>query len=61
MKYTKAYVKEILNDWKDKSVFFNGSMTVAQCEMQLHSLGISYADSITITMALVIAGAKFSD
>lgn len=61
MKYTKAYAKEILNYWKDKSSFFNGSMTVAQCEMQLHSLGISEADSIMITMALVIAGAKFSD
>jgi hypothetical protein len=36
-------------------------MTVAQCEMQLHSLGISEADSIMITMALVIAGAKFTD
>lgn len=61
MRYTKSYAKEILDEWKHKSALFSGGMTVSKVEYQLTSLGISTADSIAITMALIIAGAKLSN
>jgi hypothetical protein len=58
---TKAYAKEILDLWKDKTPLFNGSLTEGQVEAQLRSVGITQENAIVITMALVIAGAKFAN
>lgn len=58
---TKAYAKDILNLWKDKSPLFNGSMTEGQLETYLDIHGIGQADRIVILTALVMAGAKFAN
>jgi hypothetical protein len=61
MKTTKAFAKEVLELWKDKSCLFNGSMTEGQFEAQLRCAGITQENAIVITMALVLAGAKFAN
>lgn len=60
-KSTKAYAKEILNLWKGKSPLFDGALSEAQFQGILEGYGIRTADAICITMACVIAGAKFKD
>ena len=61
MKYTKALAKEILDIWKDKTAFFDGSMTVGQLEsMLIYRMGFGQAEAYTIIMALILAGAKFA-
>lgn len=60
--YTKKFAKEILDLWKDKTGYFNGSITVGQFESMLqYRMGFGQAEAITITMALILAGAKFAD
>jgi hypothetical protein len=61
MKTTKAFAKEVLDLWKDKSCLFNGSMTEGQFQSKLECLGIRQEEAIVITMSLIVAGAKFSN
>lgn len=62
MKMTKTYAKEILNLWKDDTNYFNGSLTKGEFESMLqYRFGFGQAETIVITMALVMAGAKFAD
>lgn len=61
MRYTKKFAKEILDLWKDKTGYFDGSITAAYFENMLVSMGFGRAEAITITMALIVAGAKFAD
>lgn len=60
MLYTKKFAKEILDNWKNESSIFNGSYSISQLEFTLYSMGFSQADATAITMALVLAGAKFA-
>ena len=60
MRYTKKFAKEILDLWKNETNYFNGSMSEGQFETMLCCRGFSQAESITITMALILAGAKFA-
>lgn len=60
MKTTKVYAKEVFNLWKDKARCFNGAVTEGQFETMLQAMGFGQADAIVITMAMVLAGAKFS-
>lgn len=58
---TKKFAKEILDLWKDQTAFFDGSLTEGQFEnMLVYRMGFGRAEAITITMALILAGAKFS-
>ena len=62
MRYTKKFAKEILDLWKNDTNYFDGSMTEAQFESMLrYRMGFGEAETITITMALILAGAKFAD
>jgi hypothetical protein len=63
VRYTKKYAKEILDLWKDKTGYFDGSMTAEQFQSMLGFRvgGFSQAEVITITMALIMAGAKFAE
>ena len=59
---TKKAAKEILDLWKDETNYFNGTLTSAEFESMLrYRMGFGQAESITITMALILAGAKFAD
>ena len=58
MAYTKVYAKELLNFWKDDTAYFDGSMTADEFEDMLrYRMRFGNAEAITITMALVLAGA----
>ena len=60
MRITKTHAKEILDIWKDDTNYFNGSMTSEQFESMLrYRFNFGQAEAITITMALILAGAKF--
>ena len=61
MRYTKAFAKEIIDLWKNETNYFNGSMSEGQFESMLICRGFSQAEAITISMALILAGAKFAD
>ena len=61
MRYTKTFAKQILDIWKNETNFFNGSMSEAQFEIMLSCRGFGQAEAITISMALILAGAKFAD
>ena len=62
MKYTKKLAKEILDINKDNTAYFDGSMTLGQFETMLrYRIGFGVAETTTITMALILAGAKFAD
>ena len=62
MKYTKKLAKEILDINKDNTAYFDGSMTVGEFETMLrYRMGFGIAETTTITMALILAGAKFAD
>ncbi len=61
MKITKAYAAEVLNIWKNETNYFNGSLSQAEFENMLrYRMGFGEAETITITMALILAGAKFA-
>lgn len=60
MKTTKTYAKEVLNLWKDDTAYFNGSITEAEFESMLrYRMNFGQAEATVITMALILAGAKF--
>ena len=60
MKTTKVMAKEILNLWKDDTNYFNGRLTEEEFEnMLIYQMHFGQAEAITITMALILAGAKF--
>ena len=62
MRYTKKLAKEILDTWKNDTNYFNGSMSEAEFENMLrYRMGFGQAETYTITMALILAGAKFAD
>ena len=62
MKTTKAAAREILNRWKDETAYFDGSLSLAEFENMLqYRMGFGLAEAITISMALVLAGAKFAE
>lgn len=62
MKYTKKFAKEILDLHKNDTAYFDGSMTVGQFEsMLICRMGFGISETATITMALILAGAKFAD
>lgn len=62
MKTTKTYAKEVLNLWKDDTNYFNGRMTQAEFENMLrYRMNFGQAETIVITSALILAGAKFKD
>lgn len=62
MKYTKKFAKEILDLWKDQTNYFDGTLTSAEFESLLRfCFNFGQAEAITITMALILAGAKFAD
>ena len=62
MKYTKKLAKELLDINKDNTAYFDGSMTMGQFETMLrYRMGFGVAETTTITMALILAGAKFAD
>ena len=62
MKMTKKYAKEVLDLWKNKTGYFDGSLTEAQFEaMLMYRMNFGQAEAIVITMALILAGAKFAD
>ena len=59
---TKTAAREILNLWKDQTNYFDGSISQTDFEMMLQfRMGFGLAESITISAALVLAGAKFAD
>lgn len=60
MKYTKKYAKEVLDLWKEETAYFNESVTAEEFENMLRCrMHFGNAEAITITMALILAGAKF--
>lgn len=62
MRYTKKHAKEILEHWKNDTAYFDGSMTTDEFENMLrYRMNFGQAEATTITMALIIAGAKFAD
>ena len=60
--YTKKMAKEILDQWKDKTAYFDKSLTRAQFEsMLVYRMRFGEAEATVIAMALILAGAKFAD
>lgn len=57
---TKKFAKDVLDLWKNETAYFNGSITEGQFQnMLIYRMGFGQAEAITITMALILAGAKF--
>lgn len=62
MKITKKLAKEALSLNKDNTAYFDGSITMGQFENMLrYEMKFGQAEAIVITMALVLAGAKFAE
>ena len=61
MRTTKVYAKEVLNIWRQKSQFSNGSITEGQADALLSIAGLNLADRTVIIMALIAAGVKFAN
>ena len=62
MRYTKKLAKELLDINKGDTAYFDGSMTMGQLESMLrYRMGFGQAETTTIIMALILAGAKFAD
>lgn len=60
--YTKKMAKELLDQWKDKTAYFDKSLTRAEFEnMLIYRMRFGEAEATVITMALILAGAKFAD
>lgn len=59
---TKKHAKEVFDAWKNETNYFDGSMTQAAFENMLrYRMGFGQAETITISMALILSGAKFAD
>lgn len=62
MRTTKAYAKEILNLWKDNTSYFDGSVSMVEFQSMLrYRMRFGEAETQVITMALIMAGAKFAE
>lgn len=60
-RFSKKYAHEILDLWKDETAYFDGSLTIGEMEALLRNrMGFGQAETITIIMALIMAGAKFA-
>lgn len=60
--YTKKMAKEILDLWKNKTAYFDKSLTRAEFEnMLVYRMRFGEAEATVITMALILAGAKFAN
>lgn len=60
MRTTKAYAKEVLELWKGNTNYFNERLTEAEfTNMLRYQMHFGQAEAIVITMALILAGAKF--
>lgn len=65
MKMTKAFAKEILDLWKERSPVYRGAMTLGAFQTLLETAKtfdgkplLTQADVFVITMALKLAGAN---
>lgn len=57
---TKKEYKEMLNEWKDETGYFDGSIAEKDMyEMLRYRMGFGRAEATVIMAALVLAGAKF--
>jgi hypothetical protein len=57
---TKTEAKYTIDLWKDETNYFNRGMTESEFEsMLMYRMGFGQAEATVITMALIIAGAKF--
>lgn len=57
---TKKEYKELLNEWKDETNYFNGTISTSEMfNMLRNRMGFGHAETCTIMAALVLAGAKF--
>ena len=62
MKITKVYAREVLDIWKNKTGYFNGSISLSYMETMLqYKMEFSLAETEVIVMSLILAGAKFAD
>ena len=62
MKITKAYAKEVLNIWKDRTGYFDGSISYGEMESMLrYRMRFGEGETQVIMMSLILAGAKFAD
>ena len=62
MYMTKKHAKELLDTWKGQTNYFDGSMTLNEFEnMLIYRFRFGQAEAYTISMALILAGAKFAD
>ena len=62
MKITKVYAKEVLDIWKNKTGYFDGSISYGYMETMLqYQMGFGLAETEVIMMSLILAGAKFAD
>lgn len=61
MKYaTKKAAKEAIEQYKDRTNFFNGELNMADMERMLRDMTFGKAETNVILAALVLAGAKFT-
>lgn len=61
MKYaTKRAAKEAIEQYKDRTNFFNGKLNMADMERMLRDMAFGKAETNVILAALVLAGAKFT-
>lgn len=62
MKITKVYAREVLDIWKNKTGYFDGSISYGYMESMLrYRMGFGIAETQVIMMSLILAGAKFAD
>ena len=62
MKITKVYAKEVLDIWKNKTGYFDSSISYGQMESMLrYRMRFGEAETQVIMMSLILAGAKFAD
>ena len=61
MSIKKAYVKDVLNLWKNETAYFDGSISYGEMESMLrYRMRFGEAETQVIMMSLVLAGAKFA-
>lgn len=59
---TKKEYKDLLNEWKDETNYFNGSISTREMFDTLRNrMDFGHAETCTIIAALVLAGAKFKE
>ena len=61
MKYaTKKVAKEAIEQYKDRTGYFDGSLNTADMVKMFRDMHFGEAETNVITAALVLAGAKFT-